>query len=281
MLQQDEEISQKEEKRETDNNIANVKAEISRIKSRLEAKFGKGKVNEQQLNNLVQEYKESTNKASFLYNLNDNDYLLDPPPSDNNSSDNETYPGVKAKKNPDGSFSGYGSDGKYFEGKDFKDLNNKILESFKNKALQEQKEPKASFYSDNKENVSIFAHEAIVNYGMTIGRNSCYPKDKKFWQNLKQEYLQNEGNSFESWEKITRNISDEAMGRTKEESKKNKALIKQLADKKSASFIRKLRNGNNPNLTPLNPASRPSHNSSRSNSEAVKKFALATKHQRY
>lgn len=213
--------------------ISIIKDEISRIKARLKTAFGEDRIDKEKLNNLPKEYEDSTNKDSFLYSLNDKDFLKDPEPNDkgpNNSNynKNDNGYGVSSKRNPDGSYSGYTSDGKYFEENDFKSFNQKTLASFKEKDQRDGKETKISYTGRDKDELSIFAHDAIIDFDMTIGPSSSYPKDTKFWKALKEEYLKNEKNSTEGWNKVTRFVSDEVMERTEEEKKQNKDLIASL-----------------------------------------------------
>lgn len=58
-----------------------------------------------------------------------------------------------------------------------------------------------------------WARSAIEHNLILLGE--CYPKDKKFWQSFKAEYLKDKNHSAENWEKLTADIPDEIMGRNK------------------------------------------------------------------
>lgn len=142
-----------------------------------------------------------------------------------------------------------GSDGTILDGKSFEETNDKVCQQFIQRDMAEGKESVINFQSNDPEKLKIFSRNAIIKFGITVGDG--YPEDPNFWQSLRNEYLNNENNSIQDWERMTRLIPDNIMQRTAEEKKRNQQLIKELADKKTnnknSDFLKQLRNGSNPN----------------------------------
>lgn len=126
-------------------------------------------------------------------------------------------------KEENGQIVAVGSDGTVIRAGSFEEINDKVCQNLKQKAIAMGKEPKIGFNSNNPERHQIFAHDAIIKHHMTIIAGG--PKDPQFWKNLKQEFLSDKNNSLELWEKLTRNIPNEVMLRTPEEMERNNKLL--------------------------------------------------------
>lgn len=120
-----------------------------------------------------------------------------------------------------GKFIARGTDGTIIEGKDFRDLNYKVCENLKQHSLSMGKEPIIRFMPGKKHSKEetekrkeIFASDGILKLGITL--SGGYPEDPKFWSNLKEEYFKNPENTKENWDKMTRLVPDEIIGRDKE-----------------------------------------------------------------
>ena len=89
--------------------------------------------------------------------------------------------------------------------------------------------------------------KAFINEGIAVGGD--VPQDPKFWQNLKKEYLNNPEHSIDDWQHLTRKVPPQYMGEMKNE---HSLSPTQATNPRAASgsFIKQLRNGNNPKLTP-------------------------------
>ena len=89
--------------------------------------------------------------------------------------------------------------------------------------------------------------KAFINEGIAVGGD--VPQDPKFWQNLKKEYLNNPEHSIDNWQHLTRKVPPQYMGEMKNE---HSLSPTQATNPRAASgsFIKQLRNGNNPKLTP-------------------------------
>lgn len=147
----------------------------------------------------------------------------------------------------DGIYTAYGSDGKIFSSKDSYELNQQIAKEFKQNAAQTGKEAQCRYESTSKDpefmkNVA----KAFINEGVVISGD--IPNDPKFWNDFKQEYLNNQENSLEEWNRLTRKIPPEYMGKDK-----NLSTEKSSPQISKAEHIKNLRNGVNINLTPPQP----------------------------
>lgn len=89
--------------------------------------------------------------------------------------------------------------------------------------------------------------KAFINEGIAVGGD--VPQDPKFWQNLKKEYLNNPEHSIDNWQHLTRKVPPQYIGEMKNE---HSLSPTQATNPRAASgsFIKQLRNGNNPKLTP-------------------------------
>jgi len=149
--------------------------------------------------------------------------------SDDYKSNGDEY---KGRQNPDGSCTMTGPDGKTKNYPDFESMNDDVCSTLKNKALAENKEPKISFKSSprDEEHIQTFCRNAIMKHGVTIAPDADFVNDPQFWKDLKQEYLK-QGHKESDWNKMTRFVPDEAMGRTPEERQTNNSMIKYMETK--------------------------------------------------
>ena len=141
----------------------------------------------------------------------------------------------------DGKFIARGSDGTVFEGKNFEEINDKVCENLAKHCRDQGQEATIAYHGNNEEDKKIFSRNALMKHDITI--TGGWPKDQKFWQDLKAEYLKDNKHSLSDWEKMTRKVPDDVMGRTPEEQQRNKKL-------NDADLLKRLRQGNNPNLEP-------------------------------
>ncbi|MBR1825618.1 MAG: hypothetical protein IJ770_03430 [Alphaproteobacteria bacterium] len=150
-----------------------------------------------------------------------------------NDSGNSFYSGdnfkITCHPNPDGSYSGFASDGRRLHGKNFEEINNQACQILKQRALDKGEEPGVKYSGNppNQRKAEIFCRNAIVKFGMVIRASSDMPQDSAFWKDLQANYLQN-GGKPEEWERMTRFIPDNLMGRTPEKSAENVALIEKM-----------------------------------------------------
>lgn len=137
------------------------------------------------------------------------------------------------KKN--GKYIAYGSDGSILEGNTFEEINDKVCADLVQHCQAQGKEPTLALLNcnDNKEK-QIFSKNAIMKHNATI--LAGWPEDKQFWQDLKADYLKDEKHTLADWERVTRKIPDDVMGRTPEESARNKKL-------KDAEILKQMRKG--------------------------------------
>lgn len=156
---------------------------------------------------------------------------------------------ISEEKN--GKLFGRGSNGETFEAKNYEELNKLIAGSYKKENEKRPDKGKNSIVeyhtSDkNPQKMAAFA-KAFINEGIAVGGD--VPQDPKFWQNLKKEYLNNPEHSIDNWQHLTRKVPPQYMGEMKNEHtlSPTQATTPRAA---SGSFIKQLRNGNNPKLTP-------------------------------
>lgn len=155
------------------------------------------------------------------------------------------------RKKKNGKLFGRGSNGETFEAKNYEELNKLIAGSYKKENEKRPDKGKNSIVeyhtSDkNPQKMAAFA-KAFINEGIAVGGD--VPQDPKFWQNLKKEYLNNPEHSIDNWQHLTRKVPPQYMGEMKNE---HSLSPTQATNPRAASgsFIKQLRNGNNPKLTP-------------------------------
>lgn len=187
------------------------------------------------------------------YNDNDNDKNKNKNKNSRNT-DQPDYKGdglsfISEEKN--GKLFGRGSNGETFEAKNYEELNKLIAGSYKKEYEKRPDKGKNSIVeyhtSDkNPQKMAAFA-KAFINEGIAVGGD--VPQDPKFWQNLKKEYLNNPEHSIDNWQHLTRKVPPQYMGEMKNE---HSLSPTQATNPRAASgsFIKQLRNGNNPKLTP-------------------------------
>lgn len=188
---------------------------------------------------------DSLDASNFINKDNNNN-------DKNDKSDNMYNNNIRLIED-DGKFVAVGPDGTIIDGKSFEETNDKVCQLLAQRSKAEGKEPIIYYHSKDPDKLKIFSKNAIMKFGITI--RDGYSDDPKFWQSLKNEYLNDEKHSLQDWERMTRLIPDSVMQRTDEEKKRNQQLIKELANKKTnndrSNFLKQLRNGHNPNLPPL------------------------------
>lgn len=130
-----------------------------------------------------------------------------------------------------------GPNGQEITGKNPDELNQKLAQEYVKDAEKKGKFPYAKLrtFKDDKEFMESFARNFIMS-GVRVAGD--LPEDPKFWQNLKQEYMQKDGNSEEMWNKLTKYVPDKSMGRERK------------PEQNMGKFVHNLRNGINTNLTP-------------------------------
>ncbi|MBQ4084932.1 MAG: hypothetical protein IJC30_04685 [Alphaproteobacteria bacterium] len=179
--------------------------------------------------------------AESLEELKDAKQFLKEEPSNDKKQEDEqaNYKGkdssFKVEENEDGSFTARGSNGSIIKAPNFEELNRQVLSSMKETSIKAGKEPRVTFRSPNEDKRVVFAKSAVLEHGITIGKGSTVPQDMEFWKDLKNEYLEDKNHTEEEWNKMTRFVPDEVMGRTKGESVKNQKLIVDLDLKKKQS----------------------------------------------
>lgn len=161
----------------------------------------------------------------------------------------------------DGKFEAISPDGQKVIGKNLDDLNLKLAQTFKQKALQEGKEPRVSFEYGKQDNTlskqemtESFARN-FINEGVTV--KGDLPTDSKFWQKLKQDYLADKKNTLDNWNKLTRFVPPEYMGKSAEKQASEQENSKNEKTKtfpQSRNVIKHIfclsRKGYNPKLNP-------------------------------
>lgn len=173
---------------------------------------------------------EQLNVSEFINKDNNNNGKIDSIYNNNN----KCFHLIKDGEN----FVAVGADGTILDGKNFEEINDKVCQQFIQIAKTKGKECLVGFYSKDPDKLKIFSKNAIIKFGITIYEG--YSDDPKFWQSLKNEYLNDKKHSLQDWERITRLIPDNIMQRTDEEKKRNQQLIKELADKKISNKISNL-----------------------------------------
>lgn len=152
-----------------------------------------------------------------------------------------SLPGLSFNFNfENGKFTGVGSNGEKIQSADLYELNSKIAETFKTDALKKGRTPECWFKANPNIPVDINTQKqnfakAFINAGVIP--HGDIPQDPKFWQNFKNEYLNNPKNTPEQWEKLTNHIPDKVIGRNR-------------AAQSMAKHMMMLRMGSNPKLTP-------------------------------
>ena len=183
--------------------------------------------------------------AESLDELKDAKQFLKEEPSNDKKQEDEqaNYKGndssFKVEENEDGSFTARGSNGSIIKAPNFEELNRQVLSSMKETSINAGKEPKVTFRSPDEDRRTVFAKSAVLEHGITIGKGSTVPQDVGFWKDLKSEYLKDKTHSEEEWNKMTRFVPDEVMGRSKEESAKNQKLIFDLDTKRMNAGLAK------------------------------------------
>ncbi len=181
-------------------------------------------------------YAEATGS---LANFNDAKFVK---PKDDNKEKMDNGQGKSFNlEQKDGKFIAHGSDGTVFEGKNFEEINDKVCENLAKNCRDQGEEATIAYHGNNEENKKIFSRNALLKHDITI--TGGWPKDQQFWQDLKAEYLKDDKHSLNDWERITRKIPDEVMGRTPEERQRNKKL-------NTADMLKRLRQRNNHNPEP-------------------------------
>lgn len=121
----------------------------------------------------------------------------------------------------DGKFVAKGSNGETIESADHYDFCVKMAQSFKKNQtdpdtlLIVKRTPRGNGMPgiDREQARRDFA-KAFINNG--VAPDGDIPQDKEFWLQFKDEYLRNENNTPEMWNKLTKHIPDNVMGRQKE-----------------------------------------------------------------
>lgn len=187
----------------------------------------------------------------------------------------------------DGKIIARGSNGEVIEAKTPEELHALVAKSFKkhNETLPDKgKNSLVSYITPKKDpqDLEAFA-KTFINEGIAVnGIKGDVPQDPKFWQDFKQEYLANPEHSVEEWKHLTRAVPAEYMGEKRKEQVQTQSPVHQTPQQAVASqqqprteaspakakvseqtqenpkmstgaFIKELRNGNNPNLTPQQP----------------------------
>lgn len=180
----------------------------------------------------------------------------------------------------DGKIIARGSNGEILEAKTQEELHALVAKSFKqhNATLPDKGINSCINYhttNKNPKNMASFA-KTFINEGIAIAGD--VPQDPKFWQDFKQEYLANPEHSEEEWNRLTRKIPAEYMGEKRKEQIQTQSPAQQTPQQavpsqqqsqteaspaseqmqeapkmSTGTFIKELRNGNNPNLTPQQP----------------------------
>ena len=211
----------------------------------------------------------------------------------------------------DGKIIARGSNGEVIEAKTQEELHALAAKSFKkhHETLPDKGKNKLVFYLTTKkdpQNLEAFA-KAFINEGVAIdGIKGDVPQDPKFWQNFKQEYLANPEHSAEEWNHLTRAVPAEYMGEKRKEQTQTqspaqptpqqavpsqqqpqteasppKAKVSEQAQEppkmSTGAFIKELRNGNNPNLTPRQP--QPARQQNNTREQDLQQQLMAQKNQ--
>lgn len=180
-----------------------------------------------------------------------------------------------------------GSNGEVIEAKTQEELHALAAKSFKKhlESLPDKGKNKLLSYITPKKDphdLETFA-KTFINEGLAIdGIKGDVPQDPKFWQNFKQEYLANPEHSAEEWNHLTRAVPAKYMGEKRKEQTQTQSPIQPTPQQavpsqqqpqtesspaktkvseqaqepqkmSTGAFIKELRNGNNPNLTPRQP----------------------------
>ncbi len=164
-------------------------------------------------------------------------------PSDTFDFENSFFNGDGLKiichSNPDGSYTAITTKGQRLRGKNFEEISDQSCKLLKESALAEGKEPKIAYNNNppNEHKSMIFCRNAILKFDVTISPQSDIPQDKNFWKELHSTYMNN-GGTQENWEKMTRFVPDDIIGRSPEEIIKNKNLIAKFEAEKNNNIAR-------------------------------------------
>lgn len=195
-----------------------------------------------------QDAERARQEGRDIRSLNKKDYLKrkDPP---NITGGGFTSPHLSfSSKFEDGFYTAVGSNGQTIKSPNFEEFTTTLALSFKNEDGDTQNPPLVKF-QDNKN--SRYTPEQIelqtkifINNG--VGIHGDVPKDPKFWQQFKTEYLNNKNNTPEMWDKLTSKVNPEYMS--------------SQANNNLGRFLHNMRMGTNTNLTPRRQTN-PRHNS--------------------
>ncbi len=169
----------------------------------------------------------------------------------------------------DGQYTAEGPNGEIIKNKDLDDFHKQLAQKCKNQFTKENNpkgfvifrlgEDKNCPVSDEKYMESVARN--FINEGVAIAGD--LPKNPEFWNNLKQEYLQNKENTEEIWNNLTRYVPRKSMGLPeieieKEETKEgSKAETNEGAKKTDKETIKQLLALSNKGYNPHDPYQKP------------------------